>query len=34
MNVCGISRGPYTNDPAGAVMTCPPTQQASSPSIT
>ena len=34
VNVCGTSRGPYTNDPAGAVMTCPPTQKVSSPSIT
>jgi hypothetical protein len=34
MNVWGTPRGPYTNDPAGAVMTVPPTQKVSPPSVT
>ena len=33
-NVCGMSRGPKTNEPAGASMTSPPTQNASAPSMT
>jgi hypothetical protein len=24
LKVCGTSRGPYTNEPAGAMMTVPP----------
>ena len=32
--VCGTSRGPHTNDPAGATTTSPPTQMVSSPSMT
>ena len=32
--VCGTSRGPNTNDPAGASITSPPTQNVSSPSRT
>ena len=32
--VCGMSRGPYTNDRAGASITRPPTQNVSSPSMT
>ena len=34
MNVCGMSRGPKTNEPAGATMISPPTQNVSSPSRT
>jgi hypothetical protein len=31
-NVCGIPRGPYTNEPGGASITSPPTQKVRSPS--
>src|SRR5207253_5010823 len=34
VKVWGMSRGPYTNDPAGASMSRPPTQKLSSPSVT
>jgi hypothetical protein len=34
VKVCGMPRGPKTNDPAGASMTCPPTQKVSAPSMT
>ena len=34
VKVWAIPRGPYTNDPAGASISRPPTQKVSSPSVT
>jgi hypothetical protein len=34
VKVWGMSRGPYTNDPSGALIILPPTQKVSSPSMT